>query len=99
MISDVMVWAQMFFDDGSVSQGVRVSVDVFTSRELINITAQNILNQLHRTEGFMLLWGAGDMMGISISSSAEASMTSASEILIPLNFLCMRLRSPVSSQA
>jgi hypothetical protein len=58
--NDVKVWAQMFFDDGSVSQGKRYSAIVLYNEmgELMQI-AVKFLQDNGRTEGFLLLWGAG----------------------------------------
>lgn len=61
MITDIKVWAQMFFDDGSVSEGIRVSSDVFDSTRTMKEIAIRLLKSLNRDEGLLLVWGAGDM--------------------------------------
>lgn len=76
---EIKVWAQMFFDDGSVSQGIRVSAEVFDDElgELRGI-AVKLLQSVNRTIGFLVVWGAGEIFfrhyDISaISSSSEES--------------------------
>jgi hypothetical protein len=60
-MNDIKVWAQMFFDDGSVSEGVRISADVFDSEPAIDEVAQKLLNSTNREIGIMLIWGAGEI--------------------------------------
>ena len=60
-MNDIKVWAQMFFDDGSVSQGIRVAVETLDDDRLIEETAISLAGDLNRTEGLILIWGAGEM--------------------------------------
>lgn len=67
---EIKVWAQMFFDDGSVSRGIRVPADavfpdeanyqqmVDSTRIKISITRQ-LLNETNRDAGLILFWGNG----------------------------------------
>ena len=61
----IAIWAQMFFCDGSVSQGLRVLHTILDSEQMQDDTAKYILKDLGRTEGLLLLWGAGMMKGIA----------------------------------
>lgn len=63
-MDEIKIWAQMFFEDGSVSQGVRIPAEWLDEdhKEMIAKTAQNLLNDLNRDEGWLLLWGAGNMV-------------------------------------
>jgi len=85
-MNDIKVWAQMFFDDGSVSQGIRIPAEVYDDDREIQSIASKLLKDTHRSEGFLLIWGAGDIRYGSfcvISSlpdiSQEESDSSASE--------------------
>lgn len=54
--SDIKVWAQMFFDDGSVTQGIRISAEsIYNQKEV----ALKLLSSVNRKEGMLLIWGAG----------------------------------------
>jgi hypothetical protein len=57
---EIKVWAQMFFDDGSVSRSERIPASILDD-ELGSIRqlAVNLLQETHRTEGFLVIWGAG----------------------------------------
>lgn len=80
----------MFFDDGSVTQGMRVPAKVLDN-ELgeIRQLAIHLLGTVGRQEGLLLIWGAGNLFynyyileqPISSSSQDESqeSKTSASE--------------------
>ena len=56
---ELKVWAQMFFDDGSVSQGRRIAPETLDDDRLIESTASDLAGDLNRTEGLILIWGAG----------------------------------------
>jgi hypothetical protein len=58
----IKVWAQMFFDDGSVSEGIRIPATVFDDDlgDLQQI-AVKLLNSVNRQEGFLVVWGAGNL--------------------------------------
>jgi len=60
-MQDIQVWAQMFFDDGSVSQGVRINADIYDSKERMEDICTQILKSLNRDEGLIVIWGAGDI--------------------------------------
>lgn len=81
-MQEIYVWAQMFFDDGSVSQGMRVLDSIYDDNDYMEEVAKYFLNDLHRTEGLLLIWGAGDMKDkyYKFTSSSEESETSALEI-------------------
>lgn len=77
---EIKVWAQMFFDDGSVSQGIRVSVDIYDNDIILERIKDNLLKSVNRKNGFLVVWGAGNIMYKSYftSSSEEESDSSAS---------------------
>ena len=62
-MEQIKVWAQMFFEDGSVSQGIRIPAEWLQEdyEPLLRGVAQKLLEDLHRVEGWLLLWGAGNM--------------------------------------
>jgi len=59
----ITVWAQMFFDDGSLTQGVRISAEWLeeTNADKIDQIASSLLKSVNRQEGWLLIWGAGNM--------------------------------------
>ncbi len=59
MTEEVKVWAQMFFDDGSVTQGKYISKDIYDDELAIKIHAESFLTDTHREEGVLFIWGAG----------------------------------------
>lgn len=59
MTEEVKVWAQMFFDDGSVTQGKYISRSIFDEKEYIESLARDFLEDTHRKEGVLFIWGAG----------------------------------------
>lgn len=59
MTEEVKVWAQMFFDDGSVTQGKYITRKVFDEREYIERLARDFLEETQRKEGVIFIWGAG----------------------------------------
>lgn len=62
-MNEIKVWAQMFFDDGSVTQGMRIPAEwLDKSCEFkIKEVAELLLASVNREEGYILLWGAGNM--------------------------------------
>ncbi len=75
--NEIQIWAQIFFDDGSVTQGKRIPAEWLDDeyKEMIAKTAKELLESVNRDAGFMLLWGAGNMKFdfVSISSFLEPS--------------------------
>lgn len=79
---EIKVWAQMFFDDGSITQGIRVSSIIYEDEELLRETSEKLLKSVNRTEGFLLVWGAGEIsyksyftsfLALELDSSASLS--------------------------
>lgn len=62
MNSFIKVWAQMFFDDGSVSASLRLPAAIYDLNDDITKTAQYFLRTLNRTEGLLVIWGAGQLL-------------------------------------
>lgn len=62
-MEEIKVWAQMFFKDGSVSQGQRIPAQWLDEgfEEQIEIVANDILDDLNRETGYLLIWGAGNL--------------------------------------
>ncbi len=59
MTEEVKVWAQMFFDDGSVTQGKYIPRVIYDHPDDIIKLATLFLEETHRTEGILFIWGAG----------------------------------------
>lgn len=70
-MNEIKIWAQMFFKDGSVTQGVRVDANILDDDREIEVVAHNLLQSVNRDEGFLLLWGAGELRGMDVTSSSE----------------------------
>lgn len=64
MNDHIKIWAQMFFEDGSVSQGIRIPAHCLEEdkKATIDLAADRLLASLNRQEGWLLLWGAGNMV-------------------------------------
>jgi hypothetical protein len=54
----------MFFEDGSVTQGIRINAEWLDDHYAyaIDEVAQMLLQSTNRMEGWLLLWGAGNMV-------------------------------------
>lgn len=59
MTEEVKVWAQMFFNDGSVTQGKYIPRSIFDEKEYIEALARDFLEDTQRKEGVLFIWGAG----------------------------------------
>lgn len=59
MQEDVKVWAQMFFDDGSVTEGKYIHRDIYDHPESVCDLATFFLEATNRIEGVLFIWGAG----------------------------------------
>jgi len=59
MTEEVKVWAQMFFNDGSVTQGKYIPRSIFDERERIEALTREFLGDTNRKEGILFIWGAG----------------------------------------
>lgn len=60
----IKIWAQMFFEDGTVSQGTRIPSEWLDEghEKQLEKTIKKLLNDIGREEGWYLLWGAGNMV-------------------------------------
>lgn len=60
---DIMMWAQMFFEDGSVTQGMRFPAEWMDPhhQQHLAVIACKLLKDVNRSEGWLMLWGAGNM--------------------------------------
>ena len=62
-MQDIKIWAQMFFEDGSVTQGLRIPAQWLDEgyAQFLDQVADRLLVSVNRQEGWLLLWGAGNM--------------------------------------
>lgn len=58
----IKLWAQMFFDDGSISQGLRIDASYLEDEEKLAEVVNMLLNSVNRKEGYVLFWGAGNVV-------------------------------------
>jgi len=70
---EIKVWAQMFFIDGSVSQGVRIPSIVYDDDREIDKVAEQLLDSANRTEGYLLIWGAQFMKSVNFPRKTAIS--------------------------
>ncbi len=56
---EIKVWAQMFFNDGSVTPGKYIGRTIFDIPKYIAFLAREFLNETCRKEGILFIWGAG----------------------------------------
>ncbi len=79
-MEDIKVWAQMFFEDGSVTQGIRIPAEWLEEGLEFKIkeVAYKLLNSVNRQDGYMLIWGAGNMVFDRVSISCEPSESETS---------------------
>lgn len=63
-MDEIKIWAQMFFEDGSVTQGLRIPAEWLDEEYsyAINEVVDRLLKSVNREEGWLLLWGAGNMV-------------------------------------
>lgn len=64
MSDEIKIWAQMFFEDGSVTQGIRIPaawLDEGCEDKIMEV-ADVLMKSATRDEGWLLLWGAGNMV-------------------------------------
>lgn len=61
----IKIWAQMFFKDGSVTQGIRIPAEWLDDHcksqidEVVDLLLRSVYRQ--KEEGWLLLWGAGNI--------------------------------------
>ncbi len=67
---EIKIWAQIFFDDGSVSEGKRIPADLLDCPEELLEVGLKLLSSSSREEGYLLVWGAGELFFAKISSSS-----------------------------
>jgi len=73
---EINIWAQMMFDDGSISAPIRLTADVYDDNEHITRIALQLLQSVNRTEGLLVMWGAGQLIHryyVATSSSSQES--------------------------
>jgi hypothetical protein len=63
-MEEIKIWAQMFFEDGSVTQGIRILAECLEEEYAwkIDEVADLLMKSVNRDEGWLLLWGAGNMV-------------------------------------
>lgn len=85
---EIKVWFQMFFEDGSVSEGKRLPAEILEDQEKVELVARDLLKGMNRLEGYLLIWGAGNLVFIHCdfsASSLKVSEISALESSLSLN--------------
>jgi len=62
-VDEIEVWMQLFFTDGSVSQGTRIPARWLENMKDPRIVdaVEKLLNYLNRRDGYVLIWGAGNI--------------------------------------
>lgn len=62
-MDEIKIWAQMFFEDGSVTQGIRINAEWLDDHNayMIDNVVERLLKSVNREEGWLLLWGAGNI--------------------------------------
>lgn len=78
MTQNIKIWAQMFFEDGSVTQGMRIDAQMLDSEDMITEIARTLLWSVNREEGWLLVWGAGNMVFNHYPTSFSPSASSES---------------------
>lgn len=63
MNEEVKVWSQMFFDDGSVTEGRYISCHIYDDKEAITELCKKFMKDTNRREGVLFIWGAGRVFG------------------------------------
>ncbi len=63
MVEEIKIWAQMFFEDGSVTQGKRIPAEWLEEafEWKIKEVANELMKSVNREDGWLLLWGAGNI--------------------------------------
>lgn len=76
----IKIWAQMFFDDGSVTQGIRIPAEWLDEgcKFKIDEVADLLMKSATRDEGWLLLWGAGNMVFNHFPTSFSRKIPSVS---------------------
>lgn len=59
---EMLVWGQMFFEDGSITEGKHFPISIYDSRRERQHIARTFLENTHRKNGVLLLWGCGRVM-------------------------------------
>lgn len=73
----IKIWAQMFFEDGSVTKGIRIPAEWLDEHHKSNLArvAWGLLQDLRRDEGWLLLWGAGNMVFTHYPTSFSSELS------------------------
>lgn len=74
-MNEIKIWAQMFFEDGSVTQGMRVDAEWLEEAYAwkIDQVADLLMKSANRDDGWLLLWGAGNMVFNHYPTSSSSS--------------------------
>lgn len=80
-IFKVHVWAQIMFQDGSVSKSVRVEADVLDDETKIKELCDSLMKSVNRDTGLFVIWGGGNVYyhWITPDNSTTSSATLVSE--------------------
>lgn len=80
---NIKIWIQMFFEDGSVSEAKRVPAEILDDMEKVKEIGMGLLRDLNRIVGYMLIWGAGNMLFMECEINACPSEESKTLALEP----------------
>ncbi len=61
-LEEQKVWCQMFFDDGSVTQGKYLNATIVNLPKTMEMVALEFLKDTNRDEGVLIIWGAGHII-------------------------------------
>jgi hypothetical protein len=77
----IKVWAQMFFEDGSITRGIRMPAEWLDEgyQEHVSKVALTLLQDVNRDEGWLLIWGAGNMVFNHYPTSFSNTQASESD--------------------
>ena len=78
---EIQMWAQMFFEDGTVTRGMRFPAEWLEEQYEFAIIelAKKLLDSANRDEGWLLMWGAGNMVFNHYPSAFSQKMASESD--------------------
>ena len=80
----IKVWAQMFFDDGTVTQGKYIPESIFSKPSQRNNVVLELLNDTNRKKGFIFIWGGRKFYGRHCELTPKNSYSSLSLLWIRL---------------
>lgn len=71
----IEVWAQLFNVEGDVSQGLRIPAEDLSNPVAMDRVAKILLDSVNWDEGFLLVWGAGNLTFSKVSASLSKGLS------------------------